>query len=111
MVKHRQIAGSLLIIFAVVNIVVAGIMITRILDLSHSNQEPVFIIFTRVMIGAVVATILLLLLQVLAGYKMLRNGPGAYGWGIAGSVIAIVCGISLPAGVYSLWVNLKSKGN
>lgn len=108
--KHRKIAGSLLMIFAVVNLFVSGIMLSEISELSaNSNQDQMLAVFVRLTIAAVVGTILLLLFQLFAGYRMIRNGSEAYLWGLVGSIIAILCGISLPAGVYSLWVNLKSR--
>jgi hypothetical protein len=108
--QHRRLAGSLLIAFAIMNFGVCSVIVSKLSELNETVEpDRLLLIFFWSSIVAVSGTMVLLAAQLVAGFKMLREGPGLYKWALAGSIIAIVCGISLPAGVYSLWVTLKSN--
>ena len=101
--------SALLMVFMVVvyGIIGAGIAATA----NKQEEQMVGGIFLVIMVVVAIFSTLLIVPQLIGGWKLLKEKNGARTWGIVGSIIAL---LSFPfgtaAGIYGLWFLFGEEG-
>jgi uncharacterized BrkB/YihY/UPF0761 family membrane protein len=76
-----------------------------------TEEQFVGLIFIIVAVAIVVFSLFFILAQILGGYKLLKETPGARNWGIVGSIVALLSfPLGTAAGVYGLWFLFGEQG-
>ncbi len=105
--RHRRLSGAGLCFFAVFEFAVlvnTGIMARRVyLDLPEDTIRSIFLV--SVSIGLLLALVMIAI-QMTAGWKLLSAKYSNPKLTIAGCIIAILTLWGLPVGIYAMWTQL-----
>src|SRR5262245_19993270 len=116
---HNKMLGIFLMIhgglqtltFGLLCLIYGGIGIGLLLVGQNREDKTVGIVFIAVVAVLGFVFVLLLLPQIIGGWKLIKERPNARIWGIIGSILAC---LSVPlgtaAGVYGLWFLFGDEG-
>ncbi len=107
-----MIHGALQVFGMIIAIIVMSVLGTSILANSQRREEQfagTFFLFLTIFI--VVFACLILLPQIIGGYKLLKEQANARTWGIIGSILSCLSfPLGTAAGVYGLWFLFGEEG-
>lgn len=104
--------GGLQALIMLFMIVVYGILGSSIfLSARRQEEQMVGLVFIGVIAFIFILTMIFVIPQILGGWKLLKEKPGARTWGIVGSIISLLSfPIGTAAGVYGLWFLFGDEG-
>lgn len=104
--------GGLQLLVMIILALVYGVMGSAMLATARKDEQ-MFVggIFLVMVLFLVVFSLLLLVPQIIGGYKLLKERPGARTWGIIGSILSCLSfPLGTAAGVYGLWFLFGEEG-
>jgi hypothetical protein len=103
--------GGLQALIMMIAGVIYGVLGAALTIGAPSEGKFVGVVFLAMIFFLFVFTILFAGPQILGGYKMLKDRPGARTWGIIGSVVSCLSfPLGTAAGVYGLWFLFGDEG-
>lgn len=92
-------------------LVYGGMGTFMVANARRSEEQMVGAIFIGMILFVVVLATIFVIPQLVAGWKLLKEKPGARTWGIVGSIIALLSfPLGTAAGVYGLWFLFGEEG-
>lgn len=93
-------------------VVIYGVIGAGLAATAQRQEEQMVggIFIAMILVIAVISTVLIVP-QLIAGWKLLKEKPGARTWGIIGSILALLSfPLGTAAGVYGLWFLFGEDG-
>jgi len=92
-------------------LIYGGVGVGLLLGGHNREDKTVGMVFFIVVIVLAIISALLLLPQIIGGWKILKERPNARVWGIIGSIVAcLFAPLGTAAGVYGLWFLFGDQG-
>ena len=116
--EHNRLVGIFLLahgalqglIMLIVGLIYGGIGAAILLG-GKKGDQIVGIVFLVMIVFIIAISLLFLLPQLIAGFKMLKNRPNARTWGMIGSILACLSfPLGTAVGVYGLWFLFGDEG-
>ena len=117
--EHNKLVGIFLLahgglqalVFILMGLIYGGIGSAMLITGRKNEEQVVGIVFIVMIAVLFVIGTCFLLPQIIGGFKLLKEKPGARTWGIIGSVIACLSfPLGTAAGVYGLWFLFGDMG-
>lgn len=91
--------------------VIYGGMGVYILSYGKRNEQPLGVIFIVAMVFVVLISLVLVIPQILAAFKLIKNKGGARFWAIFAAITSIISfPLGTALGVYALWFLFGDQG-
>lgn len=104
--------GGMQLLVMIILALVYGVMGSAMMATARQDEQ-MFVggIFLVMVLFVVLFSMILVVPQLLGGYKMLKERPGARTWGIIASIISCLSfPLGTAAGVYGLWFLFGDEG-
>jgi hypothetical protein len=117
--EHNRLIGIFLlahgamqaVVMVILAVVYGGIGAVMLANARRNEEQMVGAIFIGMIFFVVVISMIFVVPQLLGGWKMFKEKPGARTWGIVGSIIALLSfPLGTAAGVYGLWFLFGEEG-
>ena len=96
--------GFQMLIFGLLCLIYGGVGVGLLLGGHNREDKTVGMVFFVVVVVIALLSMLVLLPQLIGGWKLLKEKPNARTWGIIGSIVAcLFVPLGMAAGVYGLW--------
>jgi hypothetical protein len=108
LMAHGALQGAImLLVCAIYGVIGASLFIGS----PQAEGKMVGLVFVGVIAFVFMFSLLFVVPQVLGGYKLMKERPGARTWGIIGSIVSCLSfPIGTAAGVYGLWFLFGDEG-
>jgi hypothetical protein len=116
---HNKLVGIFLmihgglqaLIMVILSLVYGGVGAVLLTSAKREEEQMVGAIFIGAILFIVVLSVFFVIPQLLGGWKLIKEKPGARTWGIVGSIIALLSfPLGTAAGVYGLWFLFGEQG-
>ncbi len=108
LMAHGGLQGLMMIFLCIIYGVIGSAMLV---GGRRGEEQIVGAVFIGVIAMIFVISILFVLPQILGGYKLWKEKPGARNWGIVGSIVSLLSfPLGTAAGVYGLWFLFGEEG-
>lgn len=103
--------GMQAIVMIILALVYGVIGIAALVGARRPDEQMIGAVFLGMIVVLAVVALVLVLPQVIGGYKLWKERPGARTWGIIGSIISCLSfPLGTAAGVYGLWFLFGDEG-
>ena len=117
--EHNKLVGIFLVAhgclqaltMVIIALVYGGIGALILANSRREEDQIVGAVFIGVILFLVVLSVIFVIPQLLGGWRLLKEKPGARTWGIVASIVALLSfPLGTAAGIYGLWFLFGEEG-